>query len=344
MRLAVTHSAWINAWSLRQACTALGVDLRVDVPARDLPLPRVAAQARPRWLFFTDEASLRRALAAPGGAEFLPERFPPELLDDKQAFADFLAADPAGPQPLPHWGWRDAAAARYPLLLKARHSWNAERKLPRGWVCRDAAELGVRRLELSGLQLREDWFFLQQWLGDTPMRLLSVGGFYDAADEGRNLALLTERIADYGAGPSSSAMLATVDDALGLVGQAERVLRRLRYRGPYEFEFVVRGNVALALELNPRFWMQHGLFGACGNGLVKRYLGLDTVADRAPLPPQRLLWIDGTWLLRRALRADRALLALWREWVRRRGYRPVVCPGVAAALWAGLWRACGGAR
>lgn len=344
MTLALTHSAWINAWSLREACAAFGVDLRVDVAARDLPLPRSAPGATAQWLFFTDEASLRRALAAPGAARFLPERFPAGLLDDKMAFADYLAADAAGPQPLPHWDWPRANAARWPLLLKARHSWVAGRKLPRGWVCRDAAELAARRDALAALELREDWFFLQHWMGDAPLRLLSVGGFFDADDERRNLALLTERVVDYGGGPSSSAVLATIDDRHGLAAGAERVLRRLQYRGPYEFEYIVVGDQALALEMNPRFWMQHGLFAAAGNGLVKRYLGLDTAVDHAPLPPQRLLWIDGTWLLRRALRADRRLPALWREWVGRRGYRAVVCPRVGAALRAGLWRMLGGAR
>jgi hypothetical protein len=340
---ALTHSTWINAWTLRRACAALDVDLRVPAGPRTLPLPTLPASAAPEWQFFTEESSLRHGLQGTLGGRFLPEHFPADLLDDKWAFAGFLQQDPNGPAGLAQWPLDAQAEARYPLLLKSRHSWVRGRKLPRGWVCRDPHELADRRAALQAQGFDEAWFFLQEWLGEAPLKLLSVGGFFDAADTSRNLAVVTERVADYGdAGPSSSAMLVTVPDTEGLVPRAEHVLARLGYRGPYELEFIVIGARVLALELNPRFWMQHGLFLAAGNGLVKRYLGRETAADRAAPAPQRLLWVDGTWLLRRLLRADRRVLALWRMWVRERGYRAVVCPSLTQALWAGTWRALGG--
>jgi len=342
--LALTHSSWINAWSLRRACAALGVDLRVAVAARELPLPRLGPTDAAQWLFFTEEASLRRALEGTERGRFLPERFPLDLLDDKWAFAQFLAIDGTGPQGLVQWALDDAASVRYPVLLKCRHSWVGGRKLPRGWVCHDAAELAERRTGMAAEGLREDWFFLQEWLGDAPLRLLSVGGFFDADDEMRNLAVVTERVADYGAGPSSSAMLVTVADEHGLVQRAARVLRRLGYRGPFEMEFIVNSERCVTLELNPRFWMQHGLFLPAGNGLVKRYLGLDTQDDLSQGAAQRLLWADGVWLLRRLLRLDRRVFSLWRTWVWQRGYRPVVCPSLAFALGSALWRVFRGAR
>lgn len=124
---------------------------------------------------------------------------------------------------------------------------------------------------------------------------------------------------------------------------AEHVLRRLHYRGPYEFEFIVTGGRALALELNPRFWMQHGLFVPAGNGLVKRYLGMETEAERAAPAPSRLLWVDGTWLLRRMLQLDLSSMGLVFKWAVR-GYRTVVCPSLGAVLRSGLWRVLGRRR
>ncbi len=343
-KLALTHSSWINAWTLRQACAELGVDLRVPAAPRQLPLPVLAPGTAPQWLLFTEEAALRSALLDPASAPHLPQHFPAELLDDKWAFAAFLADDASGPQGLRQWSLADAPVASWPLLLKCRHSWSGTRKLPRGWVCRDAHELAARRAELRADDLQEEWFFLQEWLGDAPLRLLSVGGFFDAQNEARNLAVVTDRVADYGAGPSSSAMLVTVPDEHGLIARAAQVLRRLAFRGPYEMEFIVAGPRCLVLELNPRFWMQHGLFLAAGNGVVKRYLGLDTAADHALPPPQRLLWADGTWLLRRLLRADLGVLRLWRHWTGAMGYRAVVCPPLGYVLRAGLWRLLGGGR
>jgi hypothetical protein len=350
---ATVSSSWINAWTLRRACAALGVELRSTETRRELPLPRAeSTRAAADWIFHTDEASLRSALARADGPaagasglpppQFWPRHFPAELLDDKWAFADWLAQDSAGPPGLPQSALAefDPTRTRFPLLLKSRHSWVDGRKLPRGWVCRNAAELEARRAALPALDLREDWFFLQTWFGDEAMRLLSVGGFFDSRNASRQLECVTERIADYGAGPSSSALLVTVADEFGLVERTARVLARLDYCGPYEMEFIVSaaGKIHL-LELNPRFWMQHGLFLAAGNGLVKRYLGLDSSADRSlPQVPQRLLWADGVWLLRRLLRADFAVVATLWHWTRRRSYRVVVCPSLGFAAWAAVWR------
>lgn len=339
--LAVTHSAWINAWSLRRACAEIGVDLRVEVDRRELPLPRLARGAAAQWQFLTDERSLVRALQAGATPRHWPQTFPATLLDDKWAFAQWLAADAGGPPGLPQWSVADAATARWPLLLKSRHSWRGDRKLPRGWVCRDQAELSSALARLSAEGLDPHWFFLQRWFDDT--RLLSVAGYFDAADESRNLACLTERLADYGAGPSSSALLATIEDPGGHVALAERLLRRLGYRGPYEIEFVVEADGrSWVLELNPRFWMQHGLFLACGNGLVKRYLGVETAAERRAAVPAGLLWADGFWLARRLARCDlRVGRLLWQRVVRG-GQRLVVCPTLPAVAQALAWRLLGG--
>lgn len=347
MKLALTSSSWINAWSLRQACLALGVDLRVPAKDRLLPLPVLPEDATAEWLFFTEESSLRRALEhaargdVPAGASFLPSQFPTALLDDKWAFAEFLAQDPAGPQCPRQWPLADAGDATFPLLLKCRHSWVGARKLPRGWVCEDANALSCRRNALAAQGLDEAWFFLQAWLTGPSTRVLSVGGFFDAQRPTRNLALVTDRVADYGQGPSSSAALVTVEGDLAqhLIAAAARILTRLAYCGPYELEFLVTEGRSHVLELNPRFWMQHGLYGASGNGLVKRYLGQDNAADHALPSPTRLLWVDGIWLLRRLARADPRLLRLWSTWVWKRGYRAVICPPPGAAIGAALWRA-----
>lgn len=347
MTLALTHSSWINAWTLRRACAALGVDLRVAPGPRQMPLPVLSAPGGEQWLFFTEEASLRRALTAmpPPRGRFLPTAFPLELLDDKWAFAQYLAADPGGPQGLAQWTLQYAEQARFPLILKARHSWVGERKLPRGWVCADAGELAARRAALPGLDLREDWFFLQEWLGaEGAHEVLSVAGFYDGQAPRRSLALLTRRLADYGGGgPSSSAMLATVADARGLIPATERVLARLGYRGPYEMEFIAAGGRCVMLELNPRFWMQHGLYLARGNALVRRYLGLDAAEAEVP-PDLPQLWVDGFWLLRRVARLDLRVLADLFDWRYRRGHRLVFGPSLPAVMGTLLWRLFGGGR
>ncbi len=326
--LALTHSAWINSWTLQRACALLGVTLCVPEGTVGLPMRRWQRGEPLAWQFFTEEASLRLALQgqAAGQGRYLPQHFPMALLDDKWAFADYLAADPEGPAGLAQWPLDAAGQACFPLIVKGRHSWRGNIRLPRGWVCHTAAELPARLQQLDAEGQGRDNYFLQEWLGEQPHRLLSVGGFFDAEDETRNLALVTDRVARYEAGPSSSAMLVTVADDWGLVPAAFRVLRRLRFRGPFEMEFLQAGSRRVVVELNPRFWMQHGLFLPLGNALVKRYLGRDTAADRQPLPTPRLAWVDGAWLLRGLLRLDRQVLAACWRWVVREGRRPVICP------------------
>ncbi len=53
------------------------------------------------------------------------------------------------------------------------------------------------------------------------------------------------------------------------------------------------GQRALVLELNPRFWMQHAIFLKVGNGLIKRYLGIDTEDDKKNADIKNVVWIDG---------------------------------------------------
>ena len=349
-RLALTHSAWINAWTLQRACALEGVQLRLAAPAEGFPIPLLGEGEEPGWVLFTEEASLAGALQAPPRAAFLPTRFPPALLDDKWAFAEFVAADPAAPPPLRQWPLAGPVPAEaYPVILKARHSWKGARKLPRGWVCADAAALQARTAALAGEGFVPTDFFVQEWLGGRPHRVLSVCGFFDAEDSSRNVSLLTERVVAYGDGPASSAVVASVPDEGGLVARAHSVLGRLGFRGPFEIEFLSAPGRTCVIELNPRFWMQHGLFLALDNSLVKRCLALDTTADRqrAAVAEPRLLWVDGVWLLRRLLRADLRLPRLWWRWVLRGGYRPVVCPGVGYLLRLALrraWRRGAGAQ
>lgn len=313
--------------------------MRVPPGDRLLPLPQRHEGDRAQWLLFTEEASLSQALQSNDSRSFLPKNFPIELLDDKWAFAEFLKHDSDGPHGLAHWPLAHASHARYPFLLKSRHSWQNGRKLPRGWVCNNSTELTALRKRIAADGFDESSFFLQEWLGNKPMQLMSVGGFFDATNEKRNLSVVTERVAGYEDGLSSSAMLITVPDALGLVEQTARILRRLNYCGPYELEFIVIKNQVLVLELNPRFWMQHGLFLHSGNGLVKRYFGCETPDDLSIPSPKNLLWVDGIWLLRRMLRLDRRVLKLWYELVYRRDFRPVICPTISDSVRAGLWRA-----
>lgn len=330
--LALTYSSAINAWTLYLACTQLGVDLRTVEQNPTLILPVAPPTSTAERLFFTEEASLRRALTGELTGRFLPNCFPLHLLDDKWAFAQWLASDIHGPQGLCQWSVSTLAVVDFPVMLKAKHSWIGGRKMPRGWVCHDADELNNRLAQLITQGFQLDWFFIQEWLGDVPMRLFSVCGFHDTDKTWRNQACVAERIANYNDTPSCSSVVVTVHDDWHLISQATHLLNRLNFVGPYEMEFIVTADRILVLELNPRFWMQHGLFIHAGNGLVKRYLDLDGPDDWAMKPPEKLLWIDGMWFLRRLVSLDIGFMRLLWKWIIEKNYRPILFPSLGVSM------------
>ena len=198
----------------------------------------------------------------------------------------------------------------FPCLLKSRRSWQGELKLPRGWVCHTRVEAEER---IRDIEKFEEWtsiFFFQEWLGDQNCRVISVCGFHDARDASRNLTAIVERIASHTTGLSCSAAVETIHDDLNLQVKNAVILDALSFTGPYEMEYLVVGERAVVLELNPRFWMQHAIFLIRGNGLIKRYLGLETEEDKQRNQIDDVIWIDSIHLLISLARFNFQLLFL----------------------------------
>ena len=330
MMSGLTFTSAANAYAIKAAAAQCGVAVATTDQRPAFPLA-VAGNEEAEWLFFTEEASLRRALLGEIRGRFLPARFPLPLLDDKWAFAAWLTEQQGLPAPLRHWRLDDRDPA-FPCVLKARHSWRGMRKLPRGWVCHSRPELTQALGELSRAGLDPDWFFLQEWLGDQPCRNLAVCGFHDHDEPARNLSVVLERLRGGPGTLPNSTLAATVLDAGDLTAAAARVLDAIRFTGPFEIEFLATERRVALLELNPRFWLQHSIFIPFGNGLMKRYLGQDTAADRAVQSLPATVWVDGLGLAKSLVRLD---FRLWREArsaCRTRAARLVIWPAWPTAL------------
>lgn len=290
-------SSYTNAYAIYKGVKVLGIDAATTDSHATFPIPLKTGSTRADWLFFTEEASLRRALKGELKGHYLPRRFPLHLLDDKWALVQWLNGVDGLPKGLHQWSLADHQQVTYPCLLKAKHSWSEAIKLPRGWVCRSERELEecLTHLRTNGYNLEH--FFLQEWLGDSQCRVISVCGFHDSKNAFRNLVALVERIAAHTEGLSCSAAVQTIDDEWQLVSKTAAILNALEFTGPYEMEYLVVGEQALALELNPRFWMQHAIFLKNGNGLIKRYLDADTKQDHELSELNNVIWIDGLHLV-----------------------------------------------
>lgn len=283
------HSSYVNAWSIQRGLVKLGRRLECASASAGLLTPSLQQPTAGDVLFFTDERMLQKH-AGDARFTFLPQQ--PDLpVDDKLEFALRLQA--IDEQPIPYWPHLDEAA-EWPILVKCRHSWHGDDKLPRGYICHSPAQwqAALSKIDQQGLPRS---FFFQQRLISGELNNYSTCGFFDFENPTRSCLAVTRRTLDTGAKIGTAAIVETIDDPQNLLERTQRLLTELRFTGPFELEFLY--DVASAnyyvLELNPRFWMQHGLFVDAGdNRLIQLYLGLDLPDDRAATTLQPAIWLS----------------------------------------------------
>ncbi len=328
---------YINAWSLQQGLKRLGYWART--------LPREQYNAI-KWetivggaLFFTDEAGWILAAQQQPPTHFLPRAYNPALID-KLLFAEHLCAIGETPVPFASLNALQAGAFRTPFILKPRLSWVGTRKLPRGVICFTEAESASALAQLQAQGVDRELLFVQQFMPNAEN--ISVSGFYHPQRPERRFFIASRKVLGDGGALSTGVLVATVPPPPGLGARVAHMLDTLNYHGPFEMEFLhdAATNEYLVLELNPRFWMQHGLFiSGYENILIRAYLDESfkpsalTDSDYM-LPCKPLLWVDRCFpyvaLASGARAALRAYFQQIRE-ARRRGYCVYGFPEVGRA-------------
>lgn len=286
---------YINAWSLQHGLKLLGYRARA--------LPRAQYNSlkwetiRDSALFCTDEAGWTLATQYQLSAHFLPRAYNPVLVD-KWLFAEHLCAIGETPVPFAPLKAAQGLALRTPFILKPRLSWMGTRKLPRGAICSTEAESTSALTQLQARGVSPELFFVQQFLPNAEN--ISVSGFYDYQRPERRFFIASRKVQGDGGALSTGVLVETVPPPPGLGARVTHILDTLSYHGPFEMEFLrdAAVNQYLVLELNPRFWMQHGLFiSGYENILIRAYLD-DSFKPSAitdanhMLPHKPLLWVD----------------------------------------------------
>jgi len=329
---ALISSSYINAYAIFKGLSKLGIQGFTLDRYPSFPIPSSPQSVQADYLFFTEEASLRLAMNGVLKGSYLPRHFPLKLLDDKWEFAEWLKESPRLPSSVLQWSLDDYELATYPCLLKAKHSWVDGVKSPRGWICYSKTVLRVHLDNLVSSGYNQDDFFIQQWLGDSEHRLISVCGFFDSLNHHRNLVSLVERMASHGKGLSCSSAVQVTDDSWRLVEKTALILDELQFTGPFEIEYLVLNECEFVLELNPRFWMQHSIFLQSGNGLLKRYLGVDNERDHEIAEIKNVVWIDGVHLVRCVLRLQLAFPLTALRTVCNKSLYVTFCPSLYVAV------------
>lgn len=266
----------------------------------------------PKIVFFNDERFHEAFLAAKNTPSLKNFRFftgSEENLGvilDRYAFCDFihtrgLAAVPKTiPSNMDPWKIFPGG-----FFVRVKKTWSGLKKLSRVKMVINQEQL--QKIEgdylRSGLH-REDWCY-QEILSISSHHNVSISGWHDHQSQ-RYFA--TRKILQHppktGNGDVCELFLAPE----GLLKNTRAILEELNYKGPFELEFVFDQNSGTykVIELNPRFWMQHGLIeNATNHELVKRYVGdnLNFETDEKPIT-EICYWVNSIYAIYRVLCLD----------------------------------------
>ncbi|GIW61027.1 MAG: hypothetical protein KatS3mg087_2093 [Patescibacteria group bacterium] len=329
-RHAIVCGDYINAWTLQQGLRSLNYRSTILPRSKYNAIDQALLAAS--TLFFTDEAGWARAAQIEVPAHFLPRTYNP-IFVDKLLLACHLCA--IGETPVPFASFSSDLQNRIspPLVLKPRRSWVGSRKLPRGMVCLSTEQMSQAIRVLQSHGINPDLLLVQQFLTDAEN--LSVAGFYDFLQPHRSFFIATRKVLGDGGNLSTGVLVETVPAPKGLGKRVQHVLNTLDYRGPFEMEFLrdSRTGQYYILELNPRFWMQHGLFLAgYENCLIRAYLDdqftIPTATDEELMLPYRpMLWIDRIFLFFALMSNRQTLYRSYQEEVRKARQRGCVVYG-----------------
>ncbi|WP_339226792.1 hypothetical protein NSQ77_14720 [Oceanobacillus sp. FSL K6-2867] len=297
----IVFSNAINAWTLKKGLKKLNIELDVYHEQKKNNVVKHSISKVPlnSTLFFTEENSLKKYVKS-NSYQFHPRFFSEELLDDKYNFAEFLCG--IGEKPIPYSDI--ASVLDYPFFLKAKHSWKNNIKLPRGFICENEHKLNSSLNRLKKENLNENWFFKQKLLTSPLENNISTSGFFDHKNNKRNIMIVTKKTLGNEEKIATGVVVETIRDPNGLIPRTIKLLNALEYTGPFELEFFYEesDNEYYILELNPRFWMQHGIFvDYYDNAIIRRYLSIDQpkdwVENGIPLF-KKIVWIDNIHYMR----------------------------------------------
>ena len=330
----VAFGGFTNVWTLRAGLSRLGIDLTVvrdDGPAM-VPRDRYTP-ASGDVLFFSEEQSLRHFLDQTDYT-FWPRGLS-VAVDDKYIFSEALVS--LGERPVPFRPLDLAGAPpATPCVIKARRSWHGGDRFIRGYVCHTPQELESRLEDVRARAWGADEFFVQDYLPDGVRNCFSVAGFFDSTRPERSVLIVTRKLLSIASGFRGSGIaVEVVPDPAGLLERTRRLLSAIDYTGPFELEFLHddQGNYFI-LEMNPRFWMQHGIFVDCLDNIVlRRYLGDDRASE--PPPTSGVTWISSVDLMAMPVKLGPATFAKTLALLARRrwaGERVLLTPPISVAL------------
>jgi len=328
---AVIFGSYVNAWALSKALLKLNQPFVVCDRQNGLINASELVANPEDHLLFTNEEMLLRYLEMPGFKIF-PKIARLELIDDKWKQFEFLQS--IGERPIPSWP-ASGIPPSWPIYLKLKHSWWNGIRLPRGQLLSSASDVAQAFESFRFKSITPEMCFFQLPLAGSVRNNVSVSGFFDHCNQNRNCLVVTKKLWGCGLYTSEGTIVETIPDPTNLIERTRFILKELEFSGPFELEFFrdERSNEFYVLELNCRFWMQHGLFINHADNAVVRYVVDPTSSSLTPESPAlRVIWIDTIGVLGSIVRGRIKFWDIVSLIVAKRGYKFDLNPGLTLSL------------
>lgn len=195
------------------------------------------------------------------------------------------------------------------FLIRVNKSWDGGKELPRPKVVRTKQEKEKIERGFNEAGISQNMWSYQELLSTVVMHNVSVCGWYD---EAYHQFAVTRKLLEHPPNTGIGDVIEIYYDAPdSLVKETETILKALKYTGAFEMEFVLdaKSNEYKLIELNPRFWMQHGLLEKLTDySLIRRALG-ETELKEIPVDEiEHMYWVSGTRALYRLAKGQLRIL------------------------------------
>lgn len=247
------------------------------------------------WLARHPDSAIRCHL---GSARHMPAML------DRYEFCRFIETRRLASVPRTIRGEEDPFAAfGDSFIVRPRLSWFGVSQRERVKLVAGRDQFGAALADYAARGLSPADLSFQERLSIRNRDNVSICGWYGPA--ARHLHC-SRKVLQYPPKTGGGDVVELVPPPPGVQEQAQAILAAMEYDGPFELEFVFdeRAGEFKVTELNPRFWLQHGLIEAVsGCALVGSYLG------RGPLPADAQkrglrYWVNPMYTAFRLLKLD----------------------------------------
>ena len=217
-------------------------------------------------------------------------------------------------------------------VIRVKKSWEGNRKLPRLEIVHSTKEAEDVEKRFIKQGLTRDMWCYQELLSTRDTHNISVCGWYDSR---YHQFVVTRKVLQHPPKTGNGDVVETFSEAPEqLVRATEMILKELQYNGAFEMEFVFDENTNKykIIELNPRFWMQHGLVEEVTDySLLRRAIGLEDIRQIPISQIEHRYWINGLQALYRIAKGQ---FFIWR-YIRQGTCYPSL---FLSAIWAMHYR------